>query len=153
MLIKIKLFFKHLFKFRSPEIIQFNHVDYVIINKSYFLVSWKSKYAYRLNIKPFYSTYYNIAGSIYTLIPPDIDVLEIEFSNLWRSKKFEIPLKKTEITVPFEFAMVPKFKEWQSANIHLPRPKTSSKKLLLDSIPFKFSKPIISIQNLTFLKP
>lgn len=153
MLIKAKLFFKYLFRFRAPEIRQLNYIDYVIINKSYFLISWKSRYAYKLKIKPFYSTYFDGAGSVYTLVPDGIDSLEIDISNLWHSIKFEILLKKTEISIPFEFTLVPHFKGWHSTIMHLPKPRTSSKQVLVNTTPAKLSRPIFSVQNLTFLKP
>lgn len=152
MLIRVRLFFKYLFRFRAPQIININYLDYLIINKSYFLLSWKTKYAYKLRIKPFYSTFYNYGGSIYIAVPNNIDTLEVKISNLWSSRKLQVHLKKTEISVPFEFTLVPDFKQWQSTNISLPKLKTTARKLLVNNTQTTISKSIISVRNLTFFK-
>lgn len=153
MLNKVKFFFKYLFRFRAPEIQELHYVDYVITNKSYFLISWKSKFGYKLHIKPFYSIYFKRRGSIYTLVPEGIESLDVEISNVWYSKKFKIQLRKIAIEPNFEFNLEPNFKDWRSAHIHLPTPKLSATIPFLRGIRPKVSKPIISIQNITFLKP
>lgn len=150
---KVKLFIKYLFRFRPPEIIELNYADYIITNKSYFLVSWKSKYAYKLSIKPFYYTYYKSGGSCYIMIAPELESLEIKISNVWQSRKFEVKLHKTEITVPFEFSLASNFNEWLSAKIRLPVPLPFSKKLVIRSTHPKVKNLGITLNRLTFLKP
>ena len=153
MLNKVKFFFKYLFRFRAPEIQELHYIDYIITNKSYFLISWKSRFGYKLKIKPFYSTYYNRLGSSYTFIPEGMDFLDIEISNVWYSKKFKVELKKIVIEPNFEFNLAPNFKEWHAARIGLPKPELTSKTPSTRKIYQKLSNPVISVQNITYLKP
>lgn len=152
MLNMVKYFFQHLFRFRPPQIQELHYIDYIISNKSYFLISWKTRFAYKLSINSFYSINYRGSGSIYTLLPDGIENLEIVFSNLWFNKRINIQLKHVEVDIPFEFELSSNFKEWRSVNIHLLKPNIPKAPPQVNCPQPKFQISKISVQNLSFPK-
>lgn len=153
MLKKVGYFFRYVFRCRPPEIVELHYADYVISNKSYFLVSWKCRFGYKLSIKPMYSTYFRGSGSAYILIPAETDKLEVKFSNVWHSRIVQVNLFNVRIEPGFDFNLKPNFRQWRSPVNSLPTPKLSSNKITLRNTQAKLSTPTISLQNLTFLNP
>lgn len=99
----LRVWFRHIFNFRHPNISFLDYANYIIEGKSYFVFSWKMENAYRLKIK---SAKYksNIkSGSAYIAINGNITQLEIIILNSWRGTKHILNLHQLSLDEKIEF--------------------------------------------------
>lgn len=99
----IWLWIKNVFILKEPIFSELDYGDYIAKGKSYFVITWRMKNAYRLKIKSASFKSVLKSGSAYMVLPENNDQLEIILSSSWRSQKCLIKLKQIAINEPIEF--------------------------------------------------
>lgn len=102
--------FLNLFSFKRPVFITLKYVDCVFDDKTYLLIEWQMKNAYKLKIKELGYLSFRKNASAYMFIPGDVSKIKVRIANVWRSESEYLELKRTAITVQTDFNLQPEFK-------------------------------------------
>ncbi|RZK59193.1 MAG: hypothetical protein EOO91_05870 [Pedobacter sp.] len=127
----IWLWTKNAFNFKSPIFLNLNYADFIIEGKSYLVVSWEMKNAFRLKIKGLRFNSILKSGSAYLALIDDNETVEVIVYGSWRSQKYIVKLKRIVIdgTIEFPASMLTSF----DAKLAIPNIKTEFFKLKLNS--------------------
>lgn len=96
---------RYLFVFRQPGFSSLAHVDVVLQNQSYFIISWKLENAFGICIQEMGFFSFNIGSSAYLAIPSSLNSLRLKVFNTWHSQTQVIQLCKTELDTTTVFPL------------------------------------------------
>jgi hypothetical protein len=88
---------KLVFIFRKPRFIEIHHIDLIIEDRPFFLITWHLKNVLKLKILPLKKNYWENACSVIIKLPENTNIVYVKASNIWRSSKLKIILKHTRL--------------------------------------------------------
>lgn len=144
------LWIKNVFILKKPIFSQLDYGNYIAKEKSYFVITWRMKNAYRLKVKSARFKSVLKSGSAYMILPKNNDQLEIIISGSWRSQKYLIKLKQIAINEPIEFPV--KLHNSFKAQLKLQPPETMFLSLKVGSFNAQIvnKKQIKTIINISY---
>lgn len=141
-------FSKHLFNFKAPVVYHLEHLDFVIEEKMLLLLSWKFKEEYLLSIPTLKKRYRQQELAVILKIPPNVGVININVTSIWRRRKYKLVLKRFKLDEGTSQLIIKQFKPLKTPNLTMAEIAIRASPLTLSSpIPF-LKKSNISLRSI-----